>query len=65
MTAAVCDDEKILCEQIEQLIKKTAPDCRVLRFSSGEAFLRAKTPVDILFLDIRLGGMDGIERRKL
>lgn len=22
MTAAVCDDEKILCEQIEQLIKK-------------------------------------------
>lgn len=64
MTAAVCDDEKILCEQIEQLIKKTAPDCRVLRFSSGEAFLRAKAPVNILFLDIRLGGMDGIETAK-
>ncbi len=64
MTAAVCDDEKILCGQIEQLIKKTAPDCRVLRFSSGEAFLHANVPVDILFLDIRLGGMDGIETAK-
>ena len=36
----------------------------MLRFSSGEAFLRAKAPVDILFLDIRLGGMDGIETAK-
>lgn len=64
MTAAVCDDEMILCEQIEKLIKHAAPDCQVLRFASGEAFLRTKAPIDILFLDIRLNGMNGIETAK-
>ena len=64
MTAAICDDEKILCDQLEKWIKKQAPDCDLALFTSGEALLREKKDFDIIFLDIRMEGIDGIETAK-
>lgn len=64
MTAAICDDEKILCDQLEKWIKRQAPDCDLALFTSGEALLREKKDFDIIFLDIRMEGIDGIETAK-
>ena len=48
------------------MIEKQKPDCHVVCFSSGEEFLNAAKAFDIVFLDIQMDGMNGIEAaRKL
>lgn len=64
MTIAICDDERILCEQIERLIRKEKPNCQIELFSCSEELLRAEKHFDIIFLDIRMGKVNGIEAAK-
>ena len=52
MTIAICDDEKIICEQIGKLVKKQIPDCDIELFASGETLLKETKIFDIIFLDI-------------
>lgn len=65
MKIAICDDEKIICDQIEKLVKRQAPDCDTMLFGSGEELLRADNIFDILFLDIQMEGINGIEAAKI
>ncbi len=62
---AVCDDEKCMSEKIEKMavdfFKKKNTDISVVKYSSGEELLKSNERVDILFLDIGMQGMDGIE----
>ena len=65
MKIAICDDEKILCEQLRNYIKRQefhsgSIDC----YESGEAFLAASKRYDIIFLDIQMAGLNGIETAK-
>ena len=66
-TIAVCEDEaialKINCTYIDELSKKYRLNTSVLGFSSGEALLEytEKNDVDIIFMDIDLKGMNGIQ----
>lgn len=67
---AVCDDEKCMSEKIEKLIedffRKKNTNISVSEYSSGEELLKSNERIDILFLDIGMRGMDGIETaRKL
>lgn len=64
MNIAVCDDEKIICNQIEKLVKIQEPDCDIELFASGEELLKADTVFDIIFLDIQMDGINGIETAK-
>lgn len=62
---AVCDDEKCMSEKIEKLVeyffRKKNTDISVVEYSSGEKLLKSNERIDILFLDIGMRGMDGIE----
>ena len=62
---AVCDDEKCMSEKIEKLVegffRKKNTNISVSEYSSGEELLKSNERIDILFLDIGMCGMDGIE----
>lgn len=66
---AVCDDEKWMSENIEKLVKaffrKKSTDISVVAYSSGEELLKSTERIDILFLDIGMRGMDGIETARI
>ncbi len=61
MNIAVVDDEKVIREQIGSLIEKQMPDCYLESYATGEELLAAGKRFDIVFLDIQMDGMDGIE----
>lgn len=61
MNIAVVDDERIIREQICSLIEKQKPTCRLNAYSSGEEIVASEKRFDIIFLDIKMGGIGGIE----
>ncbi|MCM1174044.1 MAG: LytTR family DNA-binding domain-containing protein [Blautia sp.] len=64
MKIAICDDEKTLCEQLRNLIQqqKTAGKIDAVDFyETGGGLLAASKHYDMIFLDIRMEGVDGIE----
>ncbi|MDE6024052.1 MAG: LytTR family DNA-binding domain-containing protein [Lachnospiraceae bacterium] len=65
---AVCDDEKCMSEKIEKMaedfFRMKNTDISIVEYSSGEELLKSNEKIDILFLDIGMHGMDGIETAK-
>lgn len=61
MNIAVVDDEKVILDQIRGLVRKQMPDCYLESYATGEGLLEAVKRFDIVFLDIQMDGMDGIE----
>lgn len=64
MNIAVVDDEEAIREQIGGFIKKRNPGFNISDFATGEELLAADTEFDIIFLDIQMKGMGGIEAAK-
>lgn len=68
ITVAVCDDEKYLMDQIRKLVSEffrgKNTEASVVCFSNGEDLLKYDKSIDILFLDIQMNGMDGMEAAK-
>lgn len=58
---AVCDDEKIVQERIIDLIEKQQTDCHIEDFATGNELLETKKHFDLIFLDIQMEGLNGIE----
>ena len=61
---AIVDDEKVIREQIKKLIEKKQTDCEIDTYGTGEDLLKADSVYDIIFLDIQMEGMNGIETAK-
>ncbi len=61
MNIAVVDDEEAIREQIGGFIKKRNPGFDISVFDTGEGLLAAGKDFDIIFLDIQMEGMGGIE----
>ena len=61
MNIAVVDDEEAIREQIGGFIKKRNPDFHISGFATGEGLLAAGTGFDMIFLDVQMEGMGGIE----
>lgn len=61
---AICDDEKMVMERIAALIKKQNTDCHIERFQAGTELLAAKRHFDLIFLDIQMDGINGMETAK-
>lgn len=67
---AICDDEKHMSDHIMSFVsdffRKKNREITIRTFSSGEELLNYNGQIDILFLDIQMKGMDGMETaRKL
>jgi two-component system response regulator LytT len=62
---AICDDEPYMCDHIQAMasafFRRKNMEIWILQFSSGEELLSCGKPLDILFLDIQMKGMDGME----
>lgn len=63
----ICDDDDIFCTQLENYLEEYAKETEIKVeteiFLSGEDYLRymeKNRSLDILFLDIKLSGMDGV-----
>ncbi len=67
LNIAVCDDEnitlKINCTYINELAKKYRVDACINGFNNGEAVIEyaEKEEIDLLFMDIDMKGMNGIQ----
>ena len=64
MRIAICDDEKNIRELIANKVEKQYPDAEIIFFQSGEELLLSDEYIDILFLDIQMSGIDGMETAK-
>ena len=61
MRIAICDDEKNIRELIANKVAKQYPGAEIIFFQSGEELLLSNESMDILFLDIQMSGIDGME----
>ena len=63
MHIAVVDDEAIVCEQIKTLIQKALPDqdSEIALYTSGRSLLKEGRHFDLVYLDIQMEGIDGME----
>lgn len=64
LNIAICDDEKAIREQINELIEKEKAGISTDLYETGDALLAADKKFDIVFLDIQMEGTDGIETAK-
>lgn len=68
ITIAVCDDEKYIADQVKQMaahfFREKNMEASIVWFSCGEELLQYDKNIDILFLDIQMKGMDGMETAK-
>ena len=67
MRIAICDDENTFLRDLEEKIYKIIPrlDCNVEPFSCAEDLLSSTPKYDIIFLDIEMGGMDGMTAARI
>lgn len=61
MRIAVCDDEREIREILAEKVKRYCPEAEIVCYASGREVLAADKTPDILFLDIQMPGMDGME----
>lgn len=61
MKIAICDDQEILRNQLIQNIRLYGDENDIFEYKNGEELLAAKESFDVIFLDIEMPELDGME----
>ena len=68
MHIGICDDEENVRAYIRKLIEQQNEECQITEYASGEELLQAEKEnsekIDVLFLDIAMGDIDGMSVAK-
>lgn len=62
---AICDDEREIRSSIERNIRLLCEDADIIKFADGKALVEYEGGFDILFLDIQMEGMSGMEAARV
>lgn len=65
MNIAIADDENAIRKYMRELIEKSGHQCHIEEYSSGEELIASDRKFDIVFLDIKMCGLNGIETARL
>lgn len=69
MRIAICDDEKIFVEILHNMVfeclQNKNVECEIIDFLSGRELLKEIDDFDVVFLDIDMPNLDGIETGKI
>ena len=65
MKIAICDDEKPIRDYIEKCVREVRPDAEVVQYPNASEMVSASFNVDILFLDIQMPEMDGMQAARI
>lgn len=69
LKVAVCDDEDYIVDLIEEYVlrfgKENNMDFKIYKFYEGEALIKSEMRFDLVFLDIMMNQLDGIETGKI
>ncbi len=61
---AVCDDVALERDILHDMLQELSPNAHIVGFSSGEELLLSDMTFDLIFLDIFMGGLNGMETAK-
>ena len=65
LNISICEDEKIQADELEKMIKEKLNsiniDYSIQKFSSGEELLSDYKDPDIIFLDIKMSKLSGMD----
>lgn len=61
MNIAICDDIKMDRDFMKELLSECAPEAEIKTFKSAAEFLSDNNEFDLLYLDVRMPEMNGIE----
>lgn len=66
---AICDDQQAVLDELERYIKQIGDELKqnfkICKYHSGEELLEEIESISIVFLDIEMNGMDGIETGRM
>lgn len=65
MKIAICDDEKPIRDYIEKCVREVKPDAEVVQYPDAGGMVSKSFHADILFLDIQMPGMDGMQAARI
>lgn len=65
MRIAICDDDKVMCDEICKKINQYNCNYYIDLFRGGMDLLNIDKIYDIVFLDIEMSGIDGMETASL
>ncbi len=69
LRVAVCDDEEYIVDRIEAFIVRFGEekhiDFKIYKFYNGKALINSDVKFDLVFLDIQMQGIDGLQAGKI